>query len=127
MWFKNGIRGRGPDLIHAGVAYIFDDSRPSRRRQSCPVFLQALLGALPSTGSTTHRVTGLAHAFPPMKLLLKEALQWMDALAKPSNKSCRMTVLSGLRQRAVAQKVEPLRSRDALKPREASFHCIGRF
>lgn len=82
MWLKNGIRGRGPDLIHAGVPYIFGDSRPSRRRQTCPVFLRGLLGALPSTGSTTHRVTGLAHAFPPMKLLLKEALQWLDALAK---------------------------------------------
>ena len=26
-----------------------------------------------------------------------------------------------------AQKVEPLRARDALKPRDASFHRIGRF
>jgi len=45
----------------------------------------------------------LAHEFPPMNRLLKEALPRMDALAKTIEQSCHMTVLSGLRQLVVAQ------------------------
>ncbi|WP_439548926.1 IclR family transcriptional regulator [Falsiroseomonas sp.] len=48
----------------------------------------------------------LAHEFPPMNRLLKEALPRMDALAKAIDQSCHLTVLSGLRQLVVAQ-VDP--------------------
>ena len=48
----------------------------------------------------------LAHEFPPMNRLLKEALPRMDALAKAAGQSCHMTVLNGLRQVVVAQ-VDP--------------------
>ena len=45
----------------------------------------------------------LAHEFPPMNRLLKEALPRMEALAKTVDQSCHLTVLSGSRQLAVAQ------------------------
>lgn len=48
----------------------------------------------------------LAHEFPPMNRLLKEALPRMDALAKAAGQSCHMTVLNGFRQVVVAQ-VDP--------------------
>ncbi len=45
----------------------------------------------------------LAHEFPPMNRLLKEALPRMEALAKTVDQSCHLTVLSGPRQLVVAQ------------------------
>ena len=48
----------------------------------------------------------LAHEFPPVNRLLKEALPRMEALANDVDQSCHLTVLSGLRQLVVAQ-VDP--------------------
>jgi DNA-binding IclR family transcriptional regulator len=45
----------------------------------------------------------LAHEFPPMNRLLKEALPRMEALAKAVDQSCHLTVLNGARQLVVAQ------------------------
>jgi DNA-binding IclR family transcriptional regulator len=45
----------------------------------------------------------LAHEFPPMNRLLKEALPRMETLAKTVDQSCHLTVLSGPRQLVVAQ------------------------
>jgi DNA-binding IclR family transcriptional regulator len=52
------------------------------------------------------RLFELAHEFPPMNRLLKEALPRMEALAKTVDQSCHLTVLSGPRQMVVAQ-VDP--------------------
>lgn len=52
------------------------------------------------------RLFELAHEFPPMNRLLKEALPRMEALAKAVGQSCHLTVLSGPRQIVVAQ-VDP--------------------
>jgi DNA-binding IclR family transcriptional regulator len=49
------------------------------------------------------RLFELAHEFPPMSRLLKEALPRMEGLAKTVNQSCHLTVLNGLRQIVVAQ------------------------
>jgi DNA-binding IclR family transcriptional regulator len=48
----------------------------------------------------------LAHEFPPMNRLLRQALPRMEALAKSVDQSCHLTVLSGSRQFVVAQ-VDP--------------------
>jgi DNA-binding IclR family transcriptional regulator len=49
----------------------------------------------------------LAHEFPPMSRLLKEALPRMEALAKVVDQSCHLSVLSGARQLVVAQVDSP--------------------
>lgn len=45
----------------------------------------------------------LAHAFPPMSRLLKEALPRMETLSKSVDQSCHLSVLSGPRQLVIAQ------------------------
>ncbi len=45
----------------------------------------------------------LAHQFPPMNRLVKEALPRMETLAKAVDQSCHLSVLSGARQLIVAQ------------------------
>src|SRR5271166_1226026 len=52
------------------------------------------------------RLFELAHEFPPMSRLLKEALPRMETLAKAVDQSCHLTVLNGPRQIVVAQ-VDP--------------------
>ncbi len=52
------------------------------------------------------RLFELAHEFPPMNRLLKEALPRMELLAKTVDQSCHLTVLNGSRQIVVAQ-VDP--------------------
>ncbi len=49
------------------------------------------------------RLFELAHEFPPMNRLLKEALPRMEVLAKTVDQSCHLTVLNGSRQIVVAQ------------------------
>jgi len=53
-----------------------------------------------------NRLFELAHEFPPMNRLLKEALPRMERLAKSISQSCHLTVLSGAHQLCVAQ-VDP--------------------
>lgn len=53
-----------------------------------------------------NKLFGLAHEFPPMNRLLKQALPRMEALAKSVSQSCHLTVLSGAHQLCVAQ-VDP--------------------
>ena len=55
------------------------------------------------TYSLGMRLFELAHEFPPMNRLLKEALPRMDTLAKTVNQACHLTVLNGPRQIVVAQ------------------------
>lgn len=45
----------------------------------------------------------LAHEFPPMNRLLKEALPRMEALAKAADQSCHLTVMRDGRQIVIAQ------------------------
>ena len=52
------------------------------------------------------RLFELAHEFPPMNRLLKEALPRMEALAKAVDQSVHLTVLNGTRQIVVAH-VDP--------------------
>lgn len=52
------------------------------------------------------RLFELAHEFPPMNRLLKEALPRMEALTKVVDQSCHLTVLNGSSQIVVAQ-VDP--------------------
>jgi DNA-binding IclR family transcriptional regulator len=49
------------------------------------------------------RLFELAHEFPPVNRLLKEALPRMEALAKAVDQSCHLSVLNGPRQLVVAQ------------------------
>jgi len=53
------------------------------------------------------RLFELAHAFPPMSRLLKEALPRMESLTKTIDQSCHLSVLSGASQLVVAQVDSP--------------------